>query len=282
MSERLQERENALHHISPQRHRSEEKTDSGVSAPDAIFGPTAVLTPANVITFARVAAIPPFIYLILTYYYGAVRWWILALWIAIMTSDLADGFLARRQGTTTSGAYLDPLADKFAVLGSLSALAWLGKVNWIAVVIMATRELAVSVFRSYASRRRVTIPATPFGKAKTLSQSIAIGLILLPSLDPYPLVAHIAVWIAVGFTVASGLDYLRRGSGYLLSDKIQEQPPVDHGSIESAIRGGRDDSCPQVLANPRNSEEKANQSITRIDDFRSNSESHKPSTSREV
>lgn len=209
--------------------------------PDFTFGPTAVLTPANLITFARVAALPLVIYLILTAE-GSQRWWTLGLWIAVMTSDLLDGFLARKQGTTTSGAYLDPLADKFAVLGSLAALAYVGHVSWIPLGIIALRELAVSLFRSYASRRSVTVPATPFGKAKTLSQSIAIGVLLLPALDELPIVGQVAIWVAVGFTVASGLDYLRRGSTYLASEGRAEQPPVDEGTIESAIKLGRADA----------------------------------------
>lgn len=207
-------------------------------SPDTTFGPTAVLTPANLITFARVAALPLVIYLILTAE-GPTRWWTLGLWIAVMTSDLLDGFLARKQGTTTSGAYLDPLADKFAVLGSLAALAYTGRVSWIPLGIIGLREIAVSLFRSYASRRSVTVPATPFGKAKTLSQSIAIGVLLLPILDGFPIAGRIAIWIAVGFTVASGLDYLRRGSTYLASEVRAEQPPVDNGTIESAIKQGR-------------------------------------------
>lgn len=207
-------------------------------SPDYTFGPTAVLTPANLITFARVAALPLVIYLILTAE-GPTRWWTLGLWIAVMTSDLLDGFLARKQGTTTSGAYLDPLADKFAVLGSLAALAYNGHVSWVPLGIIALREMAVSLFRSYASRRSVTVPATPFGKAKTLSQSIAIGVLLLPVLDGFPIVGQVAIWVAVGFTVASGLDYLRRGSTYLTSQSRAEQPPVDEGTIESAIKLGK-------------------------------------------
>lgn len=208
------------------------------ASPDYTFGPTAVLTPANLITFARVAALPLVIYLILTAE-GPTRWWTLGLWSAVMTSDLLDGFLARKQGATTSGAYLDPLADKFAVLGSLAALAYSGRVSWIPFGIIAIREMAVSLFRSYASRRAVTIPATPFGKAKTLSQAIAIGVLLLPPADDFPIIEQVAIWVAVGFTVASGLDYLRRGSTYLASDTKSGQPPVDEGTIESAIRLGR-------------------------------------------
>lgn len=211
---------------------------------DFTFGPTAVLTPANLITFARVAALPLVIYLILTAQ-GPNRWWTLGLWIVVMMSDLLDGFLARKQGTTTSGAYLDPLADKFAVLGSLAALAWVGRVSWIPLAIITLRELAVSLFRSYASRRSVTVPATPFGKAKTLSQSIAIGVLLLPVIDDVPVVGQVAIWVAVGFTVASGLDYLRRGSTYLASEVRTDQPPVDHGTIEQAIKKGREGKAGQ-------------------------------------
>lgn len=213
----------------------------GVSDPEndieKPYGPTAVLTPANIITFLRVAATPPLIYLILRDTTPTL-WWALIAWIVLMLSDLVDGALARRQGITTSGAYLDPLADKFAVLGALTALAWIDRFAWLAVGIIALRELAVSLFRSYASRNEVSVPATPFGKAKTLTQSIAIGVALLPLVEPHSWMAQVSMWTAVGFTVASGLDYLRRGRDYLT--KTTPSPPPDEGRIEeSLMRQGR-------------------------------------------
>lgn len=201
------------------------------------FGPSAVLTPANLVTFARVAAIPPLLYLLFAPG-EAARWWALALWIALGLSDTFDGMLARRMGTTTSGAYLDPLADKFAVLGAFGALAWAGRASWIAVSLIAVREAAVSLFRSYASRRQVSIPATPFGKAKTVSQMLAIGVLLLPPADALPWLGKLMIWIAVGFTVASGLDYWRRGAEILARGNLQ-LPPADDGTIEDALTLGR-------------------------------------------
>ena len=80
------------------------------------FGPGALLTPANVITIVRIALAPVAFALILN---DTSSWPLFVLWFLITSSDSLDGYLARRQGTTRSGAFLDPLADKVLALGGL-------------------------------------------------------------------------------------------------------------------------------------------------------------------
>ncbi|MDE3222088.1 MAG: CDP-alcohol phosphatidyltransferase family protein, partial [Acidobacteriota bacterium] len=83
------------------------------------YGPTALLTPANLMTAFRLVVAPFFIYLII---FHRVSWWTSLVGLLAAASDYFDGIVARRHGTTTSGAFLDPLADKVIVLGGLYAL----------------------------------------------------------------------------------------------------------------------------------------------------------------
>src|SRR3954462_12180850 len=87
----------------------------GVAGPTGGFGPSALATPANALTAARLLLAPVVIILILD---DAASWTTLAVWILVAGSDAVDGWVARRQGSTRSGAFLDPLADKALVLGA--------------------------------------------------------------------------------------------------------------------------------------------------------------------
>src|SRR5882757_2573619 len=84
------------------------------------FGPSALLTPANLVTIARFALTVPLLQVIAA---DGVSWRATVGWIVLACTDGLDGWLARRDGTTRSGAFLDPLADKFLAIGGLSALA---------------------------------------------------------------------------------------------------------------------------------------------------------------
>jgi CDP-diacylglycerol--glycerol-3-phosphate 3-phosphatidyltransferase len=119
--------------------------------------------------------------------------------------------LARRQGTTRSGAFLDPLADKVVVLGALFALVAKGIVWWLPVVIIAIREVAMSVYRSLVGRQGISIPARSSAKVKTLLQDVAIGLCLAPPLAGHTSVLSAAIWVATAMTVFTGAQYYLDG-----------------------------------------------------------------------
>ena len=68
----------------------------------------------------------------------------------LCASDGIDGFLARRHGTTRSGAFLDPLADKVLVLGAMFTLVGRGVFPIVPVAIIAAREVAISLYRTFA------------------------------------------------------------------------------------------------------------------------------------
>lgn len=98
------------------------------------FGPSALMTPANGITLARLLATP--VVVVMVAMRGA-GWLPFAVAFTIGATDGVDGWLARRQGTTRSGAFLDPLADKVVVLSLLFVLAAKGEFLWLPVGLVA-------------------------------------------------------------------------------------------------------------------------------------------------
>ena len=173
------------------------------------FGPSALATPANAVTAGRLLLAGPLVVLIA--WLGA-SWVTCVAWLLVSSTDSVDGWVARRQGATRSGAFLDPLADKVAVVGALVTLSARGDLWWVPVVLIAARELGLSAYRSVAGRRGISLPASGPAKVKTWAQMIAVGLLLLP-----PVVHHAeglalgVLWFAVALTVLTGVQYLWRG-----------------------------------------------------------------------
>lgn len=174
------------------------------------FGPSALATPANAVTFTRLLCAPPLWLLILA---TAPSYAALVLWIVLAATDGVDGYLARRHGTTRSGAFLDPLADKALVLGAMWALVASGGFWWLPVALITVRELGISVFRSYWGRRGLAVPASFWAKVKTVVQAVAVGLALLPPVaEDQSWLAATVLWVAVALTLVSGAQYLIEGS----------------------------------------------------------------------
>jgi CDP-diacylglycerol---glycerol-3-phosphate 3-phosphatidyltransferase len=141
--------------------------------------PNALATWANAITTLRLLLSPVMIWLIPDH--GAGSWAAVTLWFVLCSSDAIDGRLARRHGTTRSGAFLDPLADKVLVLGAMFALVSVD-VFWIVpVAIIAAREVGISVYRSFAGAKGISVPASKLGKYKTIVQQLAVGAAVLPT-----------------------------------------------------------------------------------------------------
>lgn len=174
------------------------------------FGPSALVTPANGVTVARAAFTPV---LLLVIGGSGASYPALALWITLAASDGIDGYLARRYGTTRSGAFLDPLADKLLVLGAMVTLAARGAFGWVPVGLITAREVTMSGYRSWVGRRGVSIPARRSAKAKTAVQAVAVGLALAPiATRRTPWLARVVLWVAVALTLGSGVQYLRDGT----------------------------------------------------------------------
>lgn len=173
------------------------------------FGPSALATPANVLTIARLVLTVPLLVMVADH--GA-SWPAVVLWVVLCVSDGVDGHLARRHGTTRSGAFLDPLADKVLVLGTLFALVANSTFWWVPVAIIAVRELAIQGLRSYWGQRGLAIPASALAKAKTVVQEVAVGFALLPlTAEDHRWVATSILWVALVLTVVSGGQYLAEG-----------------------------------------------------------------------
>jgi CDP-diacylglycerol--glycerol-3-phosphate 3-phosphatidyltransferase len=170
------------------------------------FGPTALATPANAVTGVRLAAAPVLLTLVIVI--GPASWFLVGAWVVLAGSDGVDGWLARRHGTTRSGAFLDPLADKFLALGALVGLVARREMSWIPVALIGAREVAMSVFRTYAGRRGVSVPARWSAKLKTAAQDLAILLAFVPSIGGrHDSVVGWVLWVAVVLTLSTGLEY---------------------------------------------------------------------------
>ena len=169
------------------------------------FGPSALATPANAVTIGRVVVTPVLLAMILG---GGASWPALAFWTVLSVTDWVDGYLARRQGVTRSGAFLDPLADKFLVLGAMFALVAEGLLWWLPVALIAVREVAISLYRTWMGRRGVCIPARWWAKVKTVVQQVAVAFALLPLTTDEPVVASVALWAGVVLALVTGAQYL--------------------------------------------------------------------------
>jgi CDP-diacylglycerol---glycerol-3-phosphate 3-phosphatidyltransferase len=169
------------------------------------FGPSALATPANGVTVGRLLA-APFLFVMIDGTEGS--WPAFILWFVLCATDGIDGILARRHGTTRSGAFLDPLADKVLVLGAMLALVKQDVFWWLPVALIAVREIAISMYRSMAGRQGITIPARRGAKVKTVCQQFAVGFALLPWSADARWLFNTFLWIAVVLTLLTGAQYL--------------------------------------------------------------------------
>jgi CDP-diacylglycerol--glycerol-3-phosphate 3-phosphatidyltransferase len=171
----------------------------------------------NKITVIRVVMIPFFIAALLIDfpYHQPIA---AALFIIASLTDSLDGYLARSRNLVTDfGKFLDPLADKLLVCSALICFVQLGSVPaWVVIVIIA-REFAITGLRSLAAADGIIIAASKWGKAKTISQMIAIILILFNNW-PFSMInipiATIMIYIATILTIFSGVDY------FILNKKV--------------------------------------------------------------
>ena len=171
--------------------------------------PSAVKTWANLVTVARLL-IAPFMFVLIPDKPGG-SWVAFALWFVLCSTDGIDGYLARRHGSTTVGAFLDPLADKVLVIGAMVFLVN-SNVFWIVpVIIIAARELAISLYRTFVGAKGVSVPASKIAKLKTVSQQLSVGFAIAPltALDAKWLWNGL-LWISVALALISGGQYMWR------------------------------------------------------------------------
>ncbi len=136
----------------------------------------------------------------------------LAIFLASASTDLLDGYLARRwKQVTTVGTLLDPIADKLLISAALISLVAKQRVPAWMVILIVGREFAVSGLRSIAAASGYTMKASDLGKSKMVAQVIAISLVIA-SIRWTALhdLAMIGMWAVMLFGVVSALDYFRK------------------------------------------------------------------------
>ena len=128
-------------------------------------------------------------------------------------TDWLDGYIARRRRQVTwLGQMLDPIADKLLTSAAFISLVQLNLAAAWMVALIIGREFAITALRSLAYTRGITIPASPLGKIKMVSQVTAI-LLLIVGGGPLPWLAplgQIALWVVMVTAVVSAVDYYRR------------------------------------------------------------------------
>ena len=163
------------------------------------------MTLPNWITFSRLLGIPFLLYGLHNPTPEA-RWICLAIFLVASLTDWLDGYLARKLNQITDlGKFLDPLVDKLLVLAPLLVLIELGQVPAWGVFLILARELAIAGWR--VSQTKIT-GANIWGKLKTVSQIVAIALLIAPLPQAWQLPSVIAFWISVALTLISGAIYL--------------------------------------------------------------------------
>jgi CDP-diacylglycerol--glycerol-3-phosphate 3-phosphatidyltransferase len=169
---------------------------------------------ANAVTILRIAMVPFFAVALMADGGHTVRWRLVAtvIFAVAAATDRVDGLIARRSGQVTDlGKLLDPIADKLLVGTALVLLSVLGDLWWWVTVVVLVRELGITVMRFFLLRYLV-LPASRGGKVKTVLQSVAIGVYLLP-LGHLPelvtVVAGVLMAVAVAVTLVTGADYVR-------------------------------------------------------------------------
>lgn len=171
--------------------------------------PNAIATWANAVTVGRILSAPLMFLVVPDGTSGS--WVALGVWFVLCVSDGFDGYLARRHGTTRAGAFLDPLADKILVLIAMFTLVS-NDIYWIVpVLIIAAREVAISMYRVVVGARGVSMPASRLAKYKTTIQQFSVAFAIAPvTAENATWLWKWLLWIAVVLTVTSGLQYLWR------------------------------------------------------------------------
>ena len=166
------------------------------------------MTTASKITLVRVALIPA--YMVLMYLsQGSANpymWGALALFIIASVTDFVDGYIARKYNQVSDfGKFLDPLADKLLVIAAMAMFCEWGSFPAWALMVVLTREFAVSGLRMVAGPKGKVIAAGKSGKFKTASSMI--GLCVLMAFPTIGWLAWVVVGLIVFTTVYSGVEY---------------------------------------------------------------------------
>ena len=173
----------------------------------------------NILTSVRILLVPLFVWFLWAGgTFGedslAMRWAAFAVFAVAMYTDKLDGDIARARGLITDfGKIADPIADKLLTGSALVVLSLLNELWWWVTIVILVREWGITLMRFVVLRYGV-MPASRGGKLKTVLQTLALGLLLMPlgSVvgDWWPWAGWIAMGAALVVTVVTGLDYVRQ------------------------------------------------------------------------
>ncbi|MBE6064339.1 CDP-diacylglycerol--glycerol-3-phosphate 3-phosphatidyltransferase [Clostridium cochlearium] len=184
---------------------------------------------ANKLTIIRIFLVPIFLIFIAVKDIPYGKTIATAIFIIAALTDKLDGYIARsRNQITRFGKFMDPLADKLLVTAALISLVELQVIStWVAMVIIA-REFAVTGLRAVAAAEGIVIAASPLGKAKTVTQIVAIvvalidlnniNILSIPS-NYISTLTTITMAAAVIITIISGIDYFVKNKEAIKIDK---------------------------------------------------------------
>ncbi|HHV41925.1 MAG TPA: CDP-diacylglycerol--glycerol-3-phosphate 3-phosphatidyltransferase [Clostridiaceae bacterium] len=187
---------------------------------------------ANKMTISRIILIPFIMLFLLPIPYAWAEGWnnfvnglggnIIALVLFSLASftDFLDGYYARKMGLVSNfGKFLDPIADKLLVISTFACLVSLNRAGVVVMIVIIAREFLVTGMRLMAAQQGVVVAASMFGKAKMVTQLIAIIYLLLEPIlfkifnTNYPsramkIIRIVLIGIAAIMTVLSGADYM--------------------------------------------------------------------------
>lgn len=165
----------------------------------------------NKLTILRILLIPVFV---LMFYLNIPFAKLIAAGVFVIASltDTLDGHIARSRNMITDfGKFLDPIADKLLVVSAFLMLVESGSLSAVIVIIIIAREFIVSAFRMVAASEGLVIAAGPLGKIKTITQMLAVILLLVeqPGWTLFGIsIAQIMVYVCLLMTIWSGIDYI--------------------------------------------------------------------------
>jgi len=159
---------------------------------------------ANKLTMIRVILIPAFLVVLYIGFTGS-RYAAMAIFIAAGLTDIADGYIARRNNQVTDfGKFMDPLADKILVLAAMLWFIEQGTMPAWAVLIVVVREFMVTALRLIALDNGRVIAAAISGKIKTVVTMVCLTAMFL-ALEQWMVITCIAAITVT--TVVSGIEY---------------------------------------------------------------------------
>ena len=188
-----------------------------MNSADSNAGSSRIWNLPNILTMLRIVLVPFFIWFLildapgLQAQNGPWRWAAAFIFAVAIYTDKLDGDIARSRGLVTDfGKIADPIADKLLIGSALVMLSLLQELPWWVTILILVREWGITALRFYVIRYGV-IPASRGGKLKTVVQTVAIFLYVLPlaSLAPWlGVVAFVVMMAALAITLWTGGEYV--------------------------------------------------------------------------